>query len=334
MVFYFTASIFLSVICVWYRLCRGTDVDTKSTLRNELLDATYKADVGIVEHLLSLDPTLLSAKPPVIVDRTDATYGRTALLACGLMVSPPNTKNTDKACTKIAKILTKAGANEHAVDNHGWNAIDLAASKGYAQLIKFLLSRGVAHDKPDNDGITALMKCAMHGFSDAFQVLVASGASIISQSNEGLTALHYAVNLALLQDLYIPNFISTMAFLSPSVIEQAVDKDNRTILMYAAINNNPIIVDWLLQHGLNASLTDKYGVRASDMSRDSKVLKLFEISSSIADIDKAHQVWLEQTQSPTPEVANELHHRWLQESVGSSDNEAYQLWLLQVANRP
>lgn len=268
--------------------------------RNEIMEASYYANMEAMDYLLQInedeDEEILSARLPVIMDRKEAHYGRTAVMVCGLKAEIEDRKTVDSACVKIAKLLKERGARLNIEDKEGWNAVAIASSKGYPKLVRYFISQGVPFTSGDDRGLTPLMKAAMHGFFDVFETLVHAGAPLDAQSSEGLTALHYAANLALLEERYFTHFTSMMASASLSDLDNTFDKDGRSVLMYATINGNLPMVEWLLLHGVDfENIKDGYGVAVTEMTSDDRIQQLFESTAEIRRVELAHKQWLDET---------------------------------------
>jgi hypothetical protein len=266
-------------------------IGAQSFVRNELYEAVYIADVERVYRLLQQDPEILSSRPPIIPDRIDQEEGRSALLVCGLDPQSTDKTKVDNDCAEIAKLLHGAGANMSIVDFHGWDALAMGAVRGYSRYCKYLLK--YAHVDPnhfDHEHVTALMKAAGHAHFGAFQVLMKYGADLSIQDNSGLTALHYAAKLALTNASYIP-FLKKVVEVVPRLLLDVPDTNNRTCLMYAAINNNMPIVKLLLEFGSDPRLQDKFYVSIPTMTSDYNI-RSHMLEAIAVRVEQEHSSWL------------------------------------------
>ena len=274
-------------------------------VRDELREAVRIADVKQVEFLLSLDQEVLNSRPPVLVNRTDSKYNRTSITTCGLDPQKSTRKAVDADCAEIAQALHAAGADLAHVDKYGWDALAVGASNGLSMFCEYLIFRGgVELNRQDNKGQTALMKASAQGFLDTAQVLVSGGAVFDIKDNSGLTALHYATIYALNDTTGNADYIRGIASLvtlrrestalerKTAPVDELLDKDSRSCLMYAAISNNLPVVRALLDFGADPTLRDAFGVRAKDMSSDDYV-RAAMAEASIPLIEDAHKKWLE-----------------------------------------
>lgn len=263
------------------------------------MEAVHNADVHRVKLLLSLDQEILTARPPVIIDRTDEQHGRTPLLVCGLDPQERDRPTLDWECVSIAKLLHKRGANMQHVDNAGWDALSMGAARGLTRFCRYLVrNHSLFIDRKDSEGRTALMKAAYHGYYDTFEMLVRNGANMSNvQDNNGLTALHYATIYTLQNPKQI-EFFKNVTYLISNVTsthslnsDSFLDKDDRTCLMYAAISNDIAVSKALLAIGADPRRQDKYGVTCSTMSSSEELRQLL-VEATITLTEKEHERWL------------------------------------------
>lgn len=294
------------------RLCVFLLLYVGCALKNELMEAVHNADLQRVKLLLSLDQEILTARPPVIIDRTDEQHGRTPLLVCGLDPQERDRPTLDRDCVNIAKLLHKRGANMLHVDNAGWDALSMGAARGLTRFCRYLIrNHSLAIDRKDSEGRTALMKAAFHGYYDTLEMLVLNGANTSNiQDNNGLSALHYATIYTLQNPKQIDFFKNVTHLISNFTVntvqnatathtlnsDSFLDKDERTCLMYAAISNNIAVSKALLTIGADPRKQDKYGVTCSTMSSNEE-LRLLLVDAAITLTQKEHERWLRGTTS-------------------------------------
>lgn len=277
-------------------------------VKNELMEAVHNADVSRVKLLLALDQDILSARPPVIIDRTDDLHNRTPLLVCGLDPQKRDRSSIDKNCLDIAKLLHKKGANMSHVDNSGWDALSMGAARGLTRFCSYLIkNHNLDIDRKDAEGRTSLMKSAFHGYFDTFAMLIRSGANTSNvQDNNGLTALHYATIYTLQNPAQIQFFSNVTSFISNYTLvgrnnrtsshslsaDTFIDNDERTCLMYAAIGNDIAVSRRLLAIGADPRKKDKYGVTCSTMSSNEELRQLL-VDAAISLTESDHERWLQ-----------------------------------------
>lgn len=264
-----------------------------NSVKDELADAIFIADVRRVELLLNLDPEILSARPPVLVNRVNELYGRTPIMGCGLDPQHHQSK-VDADCRQIVEMVHKAGANLSHVDKNGWTALSMAAMNGYTQMCSYLVDQNVSIDSQDDHGLTPLMKAGAHAQLETFKLLFAKGANISILDNTGLTVLHHMVNSAMSNSSFLPALKTAVETVSVAVVDATSDKDGRNILMYTVINNHAATTKLLLDAGCNPTLSDSFGVSLSAMSRDLAVRQMIAEATALWSV-KQHKEWLKKT---------------------------------------
>lgn len=293
---------------------------SNSDVRNELMEAVLSADYQIVKFLLSLDPTVLTSRPPVLVDRVEEMHGRTPLLACGLESKGRDRDTLDTECVRIARVLSKKGANMSHVDRDGWDAVSIGAVRGYTKFCRYLVSKHkLDPNRRDAQGRTSLMKAAGHGHFGTFATLLNYSANAsIAEPENGMTAIHFATTFALQnsgQTAFLRNVTELLtgsgvhakkrqtkektsrtagSAAYPLSLDAYVDKNKRTPLMYAAISNNAEVLEVLLEAASDPRLTDSFGIACTSMPRDEQ-LRVRLLEAAIARTEADHKEWLQRT---------------------------------------
>lgn len=263
-------------------------------VRDELMDAVLIADVRKVEELMSFDPNILSSRPPVLVNRKEAEFGRTSIMVCGLDPQSADYKEIDWSCVKIGRLLVQNGAITKSADRHGWDALSIAAVRGFTNYSAFLIANGNPLNRPDKQGRTAVMKALGHGHYDTFELLYKKGANTTLRDNQGLTAIHHATSLAIKNESYVDFLSKVLSVLPAGTIDEYKDKDLRTPLMYAAISNKRVVVETLLLYDSDPRMKDKYEVSAYSMSHDKEVYRLLQ-EKVVQLTERDHRKWFART---------------------------------------
>jgi hypothetical protein len=108
------------------------------------------------------------------------------LLAEGASLDPGDW--TDNSCLMISIIEGHVGLATELIpksdtsyrNGSGWNALMLAAEKGYAQLVRALLRAGSENvDEMNNSGSTALIAAAENGHLRCVKLLIGAGADVL-----------------------------------------------------------------------------------------------------------------------------------------------------------
>ena len=108
--------------------------------------------------------------------------------------------------------------------------------------------------------------------------------------------MHYAALLALRNESFASFLDNLLTIIPKDILDQAVDSNKRNILMYAAIDNKHEIVDIILRHGADPRMSDIFGVRALDMSKNSYIVEMMR-ESIVKFIELDHQKWIESSSS-------------------------------------
>jgi ankyrin repeat protein len=269
---------------------------SSASVPDDLMQASFIADVPRVKDLLSRDPDVISVNSvPILVNRVDPQYGRTALMVCGFDPQTEDLEQLDKDCAEIASMLTEYGADLHYKDSHEWNALALGAVRGFTHYCRLLLDKGISVNSLDALNRTSLMKATAHAHLPVVSLLIEYGADITLQDINGQTALHHAVLLACKNDTYLPFFQEILSFYSGMNLDALNDKDGRTILMYATIENNEPIVRMLLEeYGCDPRKKDIFDVSPYQMTKNDSIKRIL-LNIVIELTEKEHQRWLEKS---------------------------------------
>lgn len=269
-----------------------------SGVRDELYDAVFYANHEEVEALLKSlgDDTNQSGHPPVNVNRLDVQHNRTALMMCGMYDSDAvhAVKRVDADCAKIAALLKNAGTNMTHVDRHNWDALHMGAVRGFTAFCHYLIKECDAIiDRPDNDGLTPLMKAAAHGFFDTFKMLFEAGSDISQKDHKGRTSVHFAVQLAVLNEIYLPYLEKVLTLLGVSGVSVVDEPHLRTPLHYALIGKGSHqVAKLLLEKGADPEQKDGFGVSPIQMTRDERTRVMLGEFVTLK-VEHAHQQWLQ-----------------------------------------
>jgi hypothetical protein len=265
-------------------------------LKDRLLLACYMADVEQVKFLLSEFEAGIhhSGVVPIVIDRTEKNYGRTSLLQCGFDPQSDNLRDVDSNCTTIAHMISLHGANLSHVDKHGWNGVAIGAMKGMTKYTEFLLSRGVPIDLPDDSGRTPLMKAVVHGHLSTVKMLLEHGANITLVDHFGWSVFHFAVRQLGGHDFFLPilEFLTSTAAASPTTASSLnlQDKDGRTPLMYAAIQDTDAAIEILLRHQADPTIQDYQELTAYQIASSASMKQTLALAAANWATQE-HQRW-------------------------------------------
>ena len=266
---------------------KGADVNTGSNDKlTPLMIAAEKGHINALTFLIKFGAD---------VDLQDKN-GKTALHYA--------LSGSDVSC-EILSCLIEMGADVNAGGNINHTPLMIAAEKGHINAVTFLIRNGADVDLQDqNYGETALF-CAVRGFDASCEVLnclTKNGADINASSKGTLTPLMIAAKMGC---------INAVTFLMErGTIVDLQDKDGKAALHYAVLGCDttgdvsrclgtqnrlmtPVekghvsVATFLIEHGANVNLQDKYGrsalhhaVHGSDASLE--ILKcLIEIGADV-----------------------------------------------------
>ena len=172
------------------------------------------------------------------------------------------------------KFHIKYGAKLN-VKNHKLKTALMVASKyGNIKVVKHLIKHGALIDLQDQRGHTALMISLQHYFHDISHFLIGAGADINLKCRSGGTALSNAVCYAGLD--------SVKMLIEAGAIINVKDIRGRTPLSYAAHNNKPKIVRYLLESRFSPDIF---------CNEKGDLVKTFACCSEICDIsDKCFEI--------------------------------------------
>ncbi|MDT0678744.1 ankyrin repeat domain-containing protein [Autumnicola musiva] len=204
--------------------------------------------------------------------------------ANALLLIAPYVKNI----SELNYFLSK-GLELNSKDEAGNGIFNYAAKNGNIKLLQQLIEKGVSYKEPNNEGGNAFLFAAQgtRGHSNAievFEFLKKQGLDPAIITNTEQTALHriaYSSDREII-DFFLKNGASAEqkdeegntpflnaasqnSFKSIQLLANHVDdidhsnKEGQTALMLAVKYNNSEIVDFLLDKGANAKLTDNHG---------------------------------------------------------------------------
>lgn len=140
-------------------------------------------------------------------------------------------------------------------------ALIQSAYDGSLADVEILVGKGAVVDSRDMKKRTPLILAASNGHTAVVELLFSAGADINARDSSGQTALIFASRRS---------FNETAAFLLENGADVNVQSKKRgmTALMLAAGWGNVELVQRLLEHGADASLTDIFGKTARSLAQE------------------------------------------------------------------
>jgi ankyrin repeat protein len=170
----------------------------------------------------------------------------------------------------VVRLLLERGASTAGQAPHGSTLLATAAFEGDEELVRVLLEHDADPNEPDGTGKGPLVYAAAKGLAPIVEILLDAGADPNRLYAHELTALMWAAGY--------PNVVTAHDGLATAELLvargasiQAVDDRGRSVLMIAAERGHAEMVKWLMEHGADASLRDRQGKTAADLS-DAAVL--------------------------------------------------------------
>lgn len=135
-----------------------------------------------------------------------------------------------------------ANLNEYSIYNH--SALSLSSKHGHYDIAKYLIENNANINHRTYNGTTPLIYASLYGYKKIVKLLLDNGALVSNENDDKMSALICAA-------MYGRNEIVSMLLdVSASNID-AMDKDGKTALMYAAENGHLDVVNLLINHGAN-----------------------------------------------------------------------------------
>ncbi|KAK6293658.1 hypothetical protein J4Q44_G00359840 [Coregonus suidteri] len=194
----------------------------------------------------------------------------------------------------MTRVLESGTVSANVNDKHGFTPLMVAAQKGFARLVHKLVEHGADVNMKNGSGKDSLMLACFFGHLDIVKYLRRFGATWQSQDMGGCTPLHWAADgghLAviayMIQDGCELDVRDTVSHWTPLMRVSAVsgnpavaslliragadvntrDKDGKTPLMVAVLNNHEELVQLLLDSGADHDVKNEFGSGAAEMAK-------------------------------------------------------------------
>lgn len=205
-------------------------------------------EVAIVRHLLSK-----GAKIEALSRETVTSKYTPLLYAC-----------SKGAYGELVEELLKAGANKRATNSQGYDALKLAVWRMNVDAVNVLLNHDFDVKQRGRKQETLLMIAAGNNQPKMIRTLLQHGAQVNSQDARGQTALMWAISANCLddpdydikvspQDIYPPSDLDCREtfrlLLEAGADLNIMDKNGKTVLMWAREYKNTLMVTYLQQAG-------------------------------------------------------------------------------------
>nr|XP_024215236.1 ankyrin-3-like isoform X2 [Halyomorpha halys] len=142
----------------------------------------------------------------------------------------------------VNTIIDKSNVNE--TNKEGLTALQIAAERGYTDIMNILIKAGADINAVDNNNNTALHYCATGGSANACSLLLSEGCDVKAQNADQATALHIAV--------WKGNFEIVHRLLNYNDSFEIIDNLNRSASDLAYEMNNTDIIELLKKGGIKS----------------------------------------------------------------------------------
>ncbi|XP_071986930.1 fibronectin type 3 and ankyrin repeat domains protein 1 isoform X2 [Engystomops pustulosus] len=194
----------------------------------------------------------------------------------------------------VLKVLECGHVKTDIPDKLGFTALMMAAQKGFLRIVQLLVNHGADINQETGSGKNSLMLACFAGHLDIVKYLREQGASWESRDKGGCTAMHWAVDGGdvkviewMIADGCQVDVKDSCSRWTPLMRVSAVtgktdvarrllaagadvnvkDKDGKTPLMVAALNNHERLVRSLIEKGADCGITNEYGIGISQMAK-------------------------------------------------------------------
>ena len=177
----------------------------------------------------------------------------------------------------VLKTLINAGADTSVTNSGGETLLITAARNPEPAITRFFLEQGFDLEARDNDGFTPLLNAARWQTNiDVIVLLVETGADLNAKTNDGSSLAHLAARngnaevaeyilnsytASEVNDSGISAFETALLLgESPDVLKLFLRRMKEEHISIACMNENPAILETLLDAGYDANSTDRHGV--------------------------------------------------------------------------
>ena len=172
--------------------------------------------------------------------------------------------------------LLDAGAHPDLGDKEGNSSLAWAAGSGYTEIVKLLLERGANTEITNRYEVRPIQHASNAGHSEIVRLLVDHGARFYSPE----ARLNPLIGAASNGRLAVVRYLVEVK----GVPVNDRDPEGGTALHSAAVNGHVSVVEYLLQHGADPSVTNIHGNNVI-----SWVEAAMKLSGRTAETTQAHQ---------------------------------------------
>ncbi|TSW08324.1 DNA polymerase epsilon subunit 2 [Bagarius yarrelli] len=233
------------------------------------------------------------------INRPNQECHLTSTVSACTSSEPLNGKHLHQAVNRndedeLNRVLQSEKVNVNVCDKLGFTPIMVAAQKGFIRMIKILVEHGADIHMKNGSGKDPLMLACFAGHLDIVKHLRKSGATWQSQDTGGCSPLHWAADgghlpiiTYMIKDGCELDIRDTVSQWTPLMRVSAVsgnanvaslliqagadvnvrDKDGKTPLMVAVLNNHEQLVRLLMDSGADWDVKNEFGSSAIEMAK-------------------------------------------------------------------
>lgn len=192
------------------------------------------------------------------------------------------------------RVLQAGNVKVDVPDKLSFTPLMVAAQKGFTRLVNILVNHGADVNHKNGSGKDSLMLACFAGHLDVVKYLRKFGASWESRDKGGSTAMHWAAdgghlnvinymlhdgckvdvkdNISLWTPLMRVSAVTGNADVASLLVKAGADvnmrdKDGKTPLMVAVLNNHEKLVQLLSEKGADHQVKNEYGAGVLDMAK-------------------------------------------------------------------
>jgi len=171
-------------------------------------------------------------------------------------------------------------------EDRGATVLLIASSfKDYEDVVSHLISRGADVNFKGKDGRTPLMWAAGNSL-ETTKILLENGADVNARGNDGMTAFIQST-FGILSKKVITDVMDLLLENGADVNSELTGKDASgwTALLFASVNGDKDLVEYLILHGADVNHTSNEGVTALSLARQEKYKEIISLLKNKGALD-------------------------------------------------